>query len=1063
MISNIIKDSILFPIFKNPFDVDAAEGTGDYGVLGKNPKFVADFINEKYFTDATLQDDFASAITHSRSGNATMTDGYGDELVTNGSYSDGTTGWTANEGFAVNNGVATVTTTSGSAAAYIQQSFSTVNGKTYILTYNLISREPAFKVSIDDDSFSNSGDVISANYNDLGRNSIVFTATSSTAYLRFISNTTTANKSVSFDNVSVREMPVLKWAPHNLLAYSEQFDDASWNKNNVTVAANATTAPDGSITADKITPNTSVTSHRVTKVETSNVAKTLSVYAKPAGYSWIILQTPAGYAWFDVENGVVGTETAVVSGTIEQANNGFYKCTLTSESIANGTFYIWAVTQNNQTNFAGDGTSGVYLWGAHLHRSDLGGMVDNPDRGDSYVPTAGRPVGANLVANGTFDTDSDWTKGTGWTISGGKANHAAGTASQLTSTNSSLLNGEVYEVRFTVSNRTAGSLLLEGAIWTSAETISANGDYVFYKVKSGDGPAIFYGSGTFDGSIDDITVRKSTVNPAIAAYLPRIGHHVYNGSAWVNEGLLAESEARVNVIEDSQVLDSGFWTATGLTSRTADAVGPDGVEDSAYTLLADTATSLHSNSNIVSVTSGTTYTGSVYVKKGTQRYISLAAGNTATWAASIKFDLTDGVVASVISGSGAIQDVGNGWFRCSITGAAGATAVTGFYTYLLDDSLNASFTGTGTETVITYGAQVEAGSTPSSLVPTSGSSVTRASEAFTIPSANLPWPSPNYIGSELVTNGTFDTDVSGWSTRDTGVISYDSGALKLERTGAGTVAGVALAYQTVSGLTVGNVYEASATILFDSADSTASAAYAELAIDQSGNNASTSSTRGVLGFDVAETISLIFVATATSQEIGLSFRGNGTGFVNYDNVSVREINPLSVSIAMDGRVTYADDDTYSTVILHRWYQDGSNYLIHRIDTALTQTGHQVAHHRVNGVDDYSTGNPQNTMFSPDVLVPFDVAVRHGTTFVQVASDGLTPAANTTPTALPDLSANDLNLAYDYMGTVGTFRVWDRDLGDTGIVEATNPSLEPSLSLTFEGTSTNSFVVNDWSE
>jgi len=50
-----------------------------------------------------------------------------------------------------------------------------------------------------------------------------------------------------------------------------------------------------------------------------------------------------------------------------------------------------------------------------------------------------------------------------------------------------------------------------------------------------------------------------------------------------------------------------------------------------------------------------------------------------------------------------------------------------------------------------------------------------------------------------------------------------------------------------------------------------------------------------------------------------------------------------------------------------------------------------------------------------------------------------------------------------MGTIGTFRVWDRDLGDDGIVEATNPSLEPSLSLTFEGTGTNSFVVNDWSE
>jgi hypothetical protein len=50
-----------------------------------------------------------------------------------------------------------------------------------------------------------------------------------------------------------------------------------------------------------------------------------------------------------------------------------------------------------------------------------------------------------------------------------------------------------------------------------------------------------------------------------------------------------------------------------------------------------------------------------------------------------------------------------------------------------------------------------------------------------------------------------------------------------------------------------------------------------------------------------------------------------------------------------------------------------------------------------------------------------------------------------------------------MGTISEFRVWDKDLGDDGIVEATNPSLEPSLSLTFEGVGTNSFTVSDWSE
>jgi len=39
--------------------------------------------------------------------------------------------------------------------------------------------------------------------------------------------------------------------------------------------------------------------------------------------------------------------------------------------------------------------------------------------------------------------------------------------------------------------------------------------------------------------------------------------------------------------------------------------------------------------------------------------------------------------------------------------------------------------------------------------------------------------------------------------------------------------------------------------------------------------------------------------------------------------------------------------------------------------------------------------------------------------------------------LPDLSTTDLNLAYDYMGTIKTFRMWADDLGDSGIEEASS--------------------------
>ena len=76
-----------------------------------------------------------------------------------------------------------------------------------------------------------------------------------------------------------------------------------------------------------------------------------------------------------------------------------------------------------------------------------------------------------------------------------------------------------------------------------------------------------------------------------------------------------------------------------------------------------------------------------------------------------------------------------------------------------------------------------------------------------------------------------------------------------------------------------------------------------------------------------------------------------------------------------------------------------------------------------------------TAYSPGINVPFNIASRHGSTFINGAIDGTALTADTTPTALPDLSATDLNLAFDYMGTIRQLRIWNQDLGDTGIAEA----------------------------
>jgi hypothetical protein len=283
--------------------------------------------------------------------------------------------------------------------------------------------------------------------------------------------------------------------------------------------------------------------------------------------------------------------------------------------------------------------------------------------------------------------------------------------------------------------------------------------------------------------------------------VPRTGHHIYNGSAWVNEGILHESEARTNLLLNSDTL-------------------------------------------------------------ATQSATVAATGNT------LSFTGTGTVTLSGVSTAGPLVGTGTGE----------------------NNRVNLTFTPTaGTLTLTVSGtvtnAQLEAGATPSSYIPTAGATATRAAETLTVPAANLP----------------------------------------------------------------------------------------------------------------------------------------------YDNTNM--------SIQMDGKMTYADTGVQYEVQQYRWRLVESNDLISTsMVTAGGKTGQPVFTQRqsTSGTDLVSGGN---TDYSPDVNVPFNLAARHGSTFLNGAHGGTLLTANTTPTILPDLSAADLELGQLFMGTIGQFRMWSDDLTDAGITEA----------------------------
>ena len=170
----------------------------------------------------------------------------------------------------------------------------------------------------------------------------------------------------------VNSAGLVEVCPWNLVEYSEQFDNAYWSKANTTISTNATTAPNGTTTADKIISSAVNDEHIVYYFESTylNQVVTFSAYVKKSDYRYAILRSYTNGAYrisvFDLDNAVVQSQDLGTS-YIESVGNGWFRisATFTTPSSTFGVQYAFSATTT--FTYLGDGTSGNFLWGAQLN------------------------------------------------------------------------------------------------------------------------------------------------------------------------------------------------------------------------------------------------------------------------------------------------------------------------------------------------------------------------------------------------------------------------------------------------------------------------------------------------------------------------------------------------------------------------------------------------------------------------------------------------------------------------------------------------------------------------
>lgn len=200
----------------------------------------------------------------------------------------------------------------------------------------------------------------------------------------------------------------------NLLTWSEALNNVAWAKVRCSISANAAIAPDGTNTADKLVENTDANSHYPQAPDCNvspNTDYVVSAYLKSAERSILRLRLASSSNGFlsniaiDIGNETV---TGVSAASLENVGGGWYRVQLPfTTRIGETSIQIQFILRDGTGNelYAGDGTSGLYIWGAQL---------ETGSHASSYIKTEATAV--TRAADNYQISDLGWYDQRGGTV-----------------------------------------------------------------------------------------------------------------------------------------------------------------------------------------------------------------------------------------------------------------------------------------------------------------------------------------------------------------------------------------------------------------------------------------------------------------------------------------------------------------------------------------------------------------------------------------------------------------------------------------------------------------------